>query len=242
MNEEIFLKTLIKSLIESNRLTSDSPIKLDGNLLIEDVNAPLVVNAPELILNSNEEKEALVYDENGICLNDISIYGGLRLKGIVDLIAEWSKSKNDFERQAALQQPMYYCFDTPFALHTDTQLVQIRENQQMNWMSSVYGGEVNDFYLYKPRYIHIRTGEGIFRNLTTAEYYSGEWEKVTGNRMIDKVPNHAVVTKGNFSSILNPDWKTKFFDHIVEYVRKDLKNKADHLEYFGTHGTNPFHR
>lgn len=242
MNEEIFLKTLIRSLIEANRLTADSPIKLDGNLLIEDINTPLIVDGPESVTNINTKKEELIYDENGICLNDVSVYGGLRLKSIVDLITDWSKSENLYERQAALQQPTYYCFNTPYALHTDAQLLQIKENQQTNWMSSMYGGEINDFYLYKPRYTHIKTGEGIFRDLTPTEYYSGEWERTTGNRMIDKIPNHAVVTKGNYSNILHPKWKTEFFDNIGKYVEKSLRSKADYLEYIAIHGTNPFHK
>jgi hypothetical protein len=215
------IKKLIESLRTAKRCTGFNYFSLS----IDDI--------PYVYVETPEEQDSL-YDSRGISY-ETSLYGGVRIKSVEDLVNSWISQGGD-KALVAKKQAEWYCFLEPVKAYGVNTRNQIQANQERLWMSSIHAGNyIDQFYEMRGQFVHRDTGEELFRNLTPAEYFSGKYSRVQ-SRLVRPIPGHVVVAEGNSSSITNPKWEEDFLKDIPKFVLRKMEYELEHLNDFNPYG------
>jgi hypothetical protein len=182
------------------------------------------------VVKESEIANAL-YDEHGISY-ETSKHGGVKLKAVEELKAEWINKGGQYET-VARSMSEWFCFLRPDTPLSQDMKNQIYSNQVAGWAIGWTGNEVyvHTYYKLLGTWEHAITKERVFKRPGT--YFDKDyknWRKAqrTQDGIID---NHYSVTYGNLSSPDNENFYSDFVKKIPDAILKIMDGKIEALEF-----------
>jgi hypothetical protein len=179
-----------------------------------------------------------LYDEHGVSF-ETSKYGGVKLKAVEELKAEWISQGGQFET-VARSMSEWFCFLRPDLELPEDIFNQINSNQERLWFVSGQEVMIDQMIEYRAKYKHQYKIRDNYK-WKAPSFHDDEyslWIRVA-DQIVNKgdadhkynFNNHSVLAHGNYSSPLSPHFYTKFLANVPKAIEKLMKGKIEALNF-----------
>ena len=177
-----------------------------------------------------ESIQSGLYDEHGISF-ETSKYGGVKLKAVEELKAEWINKGGQYETVARSMNE-WFCFLRPDVKLPKDLFNQINANQDnlFSYMLTGYKVAVDDYYELLGNYQHRITKEYSFK---LPDYHNPDYKNwiTTNKTRVKRIANHYACAAGNDTNVRNPKFYDDFVKKIPDAILKIMNGKIEALNF-----------